>query len=192
LTDGRGFVYEALVATTYISGTEPQAAFEPSAWILDVGQQVTLTNQSSGSEPLAFLWDLGDGESSTLESPVHAYDLPGPYTVVLTTSNTCGTDLHTEELTVVCDAPAAAFTWTAEDLLVSFANESEGMFALDYEWRFGDGAISLESSPTHTYDLPGAYTVTLSAVDLCGSSVYTDVLQLEQPHFLYLPVVRKR
>lgn len=191
-TDGTGVVPVQLEAYTYISGTEPQADFMPNDWTVDVGQPVTLTNLSTGSEPLDFAWDLGDGTTSTQVSLVHSYTLPGPYTVVLTASNTCGTDVHAEDLTVVCDAPTAAFSWTADYLAVSFTDESTGAFALDYEWDFGDGVTSTLPSPTHTYDLPGTYTVTLEAADLCGMGVYSDVLQLEAEPYtytLYLPIV---
>jgi PKD repeat protein len=46
-------------------------------------------------------------------------------------------------------------------LSVSFTNMSEGGTA--YLWRFGDGATSIETNPTHIYAQPGAYTVKLQA-----------------------------
>lgn len=42
---------------------------------------------------------------------------------------------------------------------VSFKNCSE--LGLSYEWEFGDGNTSTEENPTHSYDLPGAYSVKL-------------------------------
>jgi len=36
-----------------------------------------------------YLWDFGDGNTSTDMSPVHQYALPGNYTVTLTASNAC-------------------------------------------------------------------------------------------------------
>ena len=37
-----------------------------------------------------YFWDFGDGNSSTLENPVHNYDYPGLYQVVLTAMNSFG------------------------------------------------------------------------------------------------------
>ena len=42
-----------------------------------------------------------------------------------------------------------------------FTNTSYG--ATDYQWDFGDGATSQQPSPTHQYQGPGVYTVTLIA-----------------------------
>lgn len=49
---------------------------------------VTFTNQSSGGG--SYLWDFGDGQTSTDVHPVHAYASPGTYVVTLTQTNPCG------------------------------------------------------------------------------------------------------
>lgn len=193
-TAGAGMQYLQPAAYTYISGTMPVAAFVPSDPAPDVGELVTFTNLSTGSLPLDFVWDLGDGMTSTLPAPEHAYSLPGPYTVTLTATNSCGQDTHADTLTVVCADPTAAFTWTAEYLTVTFTNESTGTFPLDFVWNLGDGVTSTLPAPTHTYGAPGLYTVTLSAIDLCGTGVYSDLVQVaQQPYYyyLYLPLVIK-
>jgi gliding motility-associated-like protein len=49
------------------------------------------TNVPAGSQGYHFLWDLGDGSSSTLPRPTHQYTEPGDYavTVTVTDSNGC-------------------------------------------------------------------------------------------------------
>ena len=64
-----------------------------------------------------------------------------------------------------------AFTYTAQNLDVVFTNLSTGTFPLDYQWDFGDGITSTAISPLHTYALSGTYTVTLTAVELCGTGI---------------------
>jgi len=54
-----------------------------------IGQAVQFTDTSSGN-PTAWLWDFGDGTSSTAQSPSHAYPVTGCYTVTLTVSETSG------------------------------------------------------------------------------------------------------
>jgi hypothetical protein len=56
----------------------------------------------------------------------------------------------------------------------------------------GDGVTSTLPAPTHTYESPGVYTVSLTVTDLCGTGVHSDVLRLErQPLLIYLPLVTK-
>lgn len=62
--------------------------------------------------------------------------------------------------------PAASFTSTAPSgsapLAVSFTDTSTGA-PNAWSWDFGDGTGSSARNPTHTYDQPGLYTVTLDA-----------------------------
>jgi PKD repeat protein len=50
---------------------------------------------------------------------------------------------------------------------VKFTNATT--YASGWKWDFGDGAASTEHSPTHTYYLPGTYTVKLTAAGPGGS-----------------------
>jgi PKD repeat protein len=49
---------------------------------------------------------------------------------------------------------------------VNFTNQSTG--AVSYLWKFGDGDSSTTVSPSHTYNTPGFYTVTLVAINSQG------------------------
>lgn len=55
--------------------------------------------------PQAWLWEFGDGNTSTVENPVYTYTVPGTYTVTLTVSNTLGSDSYA--LTVSYNPPVA-------------------------------------------------------------------------------------
>jgi uncharacterized repeat protein (TIGR01451 family) len=41
---------------------------------------------------------------------------------------------------------------------------------LDYAWDFGDGGTSASSAPSHAFQNPGVYTVSLTVTDQCGFS----------------------
>ena len=45
-----------------------------------------------GTTTVNYLWDFGDGETSTLQDPVHTF-LNGDYTVTLIAGNECDTDI---------------------------------------------------------------------------------------------------
>ena len=46
----------------------------------------------STNGPTSWNWDFGDGNSSTLQNPIHTYSNGGEYTVKLVTSNAFGID----------------------------------------------------------------------------------------------------
>lgn len=54
---------------------------------------------------------------------------------------------------------------------VTDARNAQG--TVTYSWQFGDGATSSEANPTHTYELPGTYTVLLACQDSEGNSFFT-------------------
>jgi len=52
---------------------------------------LTISLSNTSTNATSFLWNFGDGNSSSLESPVHTYDNPGVYEVTLNASNEyCG------------------------------------------------------------------------------------------------------
>ena len=58
-------------------------------------------------------------------------------------------------------ALTASYTYSVEDLAVTFTNTSTG--AESYSWDFGDGNSSTDESPVHTFAGAGIYTVVLTA-----------------------------
>ena len=59
-------------------------------------------------------------------------------------------------------------------LQVTFTNTSTGTIDT-YSWDFGDGEVSSDTNPVHTYSADGAYTVTLTVVASGGSDTETKV-----------------
>ncbi len=71
----------------------PIAAFVPTSSTISVGDTVTFSNQSTGSEPLSYAWDFGDGSPESNDvNPSHTYTQTGTFTVTLDASNPYGTD----------------------------------------------------------------------------------------------------
>jgi len=63
------------------------------------GLSVTFTDQSLYN-PTFWLWDFGDGNTVTQQSPNHSYVASGNYTVCLTVVNDCGADSSCQAVSV--------------------------------------------------------------------------------------------
>lgn len=61
---------------------------------------------------VGYTWDFGDGTPvSNLMNPTHEYSLSGTYTITLTSTNPYGSDVETQNITIVIpDVPIAACT----------------------------------------------------------------------------------
>lgn len=90
------------VTLTVVAPCRPvtQTAFlwEPPAPF--VGEPVTLTASATGTLPITFAWDLGDGSLAEGATVVHTYALPGEVTVTLQARNGCGVQTVAHRLAV--------------------------------------------------------------------------------------------
>ncbi len=156
--------------------TPPRAAFS----VEDLGDgRYRFTDQSS-NDPTSWSWDFGDGATSVVPRPEHAFAAPGDYSVCLTVRNDAGEDTSCEQLTVLL-APEAAFR--VENLgqrRFRFLDESTND-PTAWTWDFGDGNSSAEQSPEHTFTASGEYEVCLTAANEVGSSRYCRTIELGEP-----------
>lgn len=129
----------------------------------------TFTNTSTGAT--SYLWNFGDGGTSTQANPGHTYTSAGTYNVCLTATNACGSNQTCQQVTVAnCALPISGFTQVTNNLQVTFSNTSTG--ATTYAWNFGNGQTSTLASPSVTYSSAGTYNVCLTATNGCGSQQY--------------------
>ena len=89
----------------------------------------------------------------------------------------CGSDC-------ISDPSAALFEYMIDGLTVTFIDLTQDInlaVITDWAWDFGDGSSSLEQYPTHTYNSPGTFYVTLDIVDQYGSDglQYWEYITLE-------------
>jgi len=136
-----------------------------------------------------FLWDFGDGSTSTDVNPSHIFGSAGTFNVRLITNDitTCNrTDTFTFPITVF-SIPSAGFSFSPipveENKPTNFTNFSSG--ATSYLWDFGDGKTSDQANPTHQYNVTGTYKTCLVAINAAGCR---DTFCLDVPAII-LPVV---
>jgi len=117
-----------------------------------------------------FIWDLGDGNTSSDSLPLHGYEGAGTYTAQVIASNFSGCADTTSVVITVFPVPVASFTYVMDTLPepilpVAFENLSEG--ATGYQWAFGDGGTSTFVHPDHVYQIGGdcSYSPSLIAIN---------------------------
>lgn len=143
--------------------------------------------------PAVWAWDFGDGTNSADQNPQHIYIAPGNYSVNLTVMNDRGSNssIKSDYIHVLSELPQVIPDPEGFPFANFTANETLGKAPLAIEfidrtrnattfwnWSFGDGGISVEQDPVHSYTLPGTYTVSLAAGNVFGenSSVKTDYI----------------
>lgn len=138
----------------------------------------------TGNE-VGHLWSFGDGGVSDAVEPTHVYPGPGTYNACHTTwswdpetQDTCYAD-HCEWVTVAggpCDSTFACFQWGLQNNTAQFFNCSSTNGEANYWWNFGDGGISDDPQPTHTYPGPGTYTVCLTVWSTGSEGTCSDTI----------------
>jgi len=175
-----GFVNTSICIKGYTNTITPPpvANFTSNVTTGLVPLTVQFTDTSTGS-PTSWLWNFGEGNTSSSQNPVHTYTTAGLYTVNLTASNAGGSDTrvapgYINVTNPVPLPPVASFTSnvTSGDipLCVQFNDTSTGN-PTSFYWTFGDGANTTIRNPIHTYETPGLYTVTLSVANSAGSNL---------------------
>jgi gliding motility-associated-like protein len=147
----------------------PRASFAASTGFPCINAPVTFTNTSAGIT--RSFWLFGDGDTSSVSSPSHAYRANGSYTVrlIVWDSNGC-TDTATVVAYIRVTSPVASFLMSdsftiCPPINVTFTNTTTG--ATSYSWDLGT-ATSVATSPSNLYTTAGLYTVTLVATNTYG------------------------
>jgi len=148
---------------------------------------VTSATDPNGDQ-IKYAFDWGDGQTSETNfvnsgSTViasHSWSNLGSYLVkAKATDSNDGSSGWSGTLTVKIEATTgmdanftANITSGPAPLAVQFTDTSTGN-PTAWSWTFGDGAISTEQHPVHTYAVPGTYTVSLTVTNSAGSNTTT-------------------
>ena len=130
----------------------------------------TTTPAPSGT---TYLWNFGDGTTSTATSPSHIYTTSGNFSVQLIATYN-GINYYVNNTVEVNPMPVCGFTYlasTQNGFSYTFLSTSSiGSGTMNYSWDFGDGSIGTSSNPTHTFVANGTYVVTLTVTSNKGCS----------------------
>jgi PKD repeat protein len=172
-----------MAACTERDNTLPTASFSFTS-TRSLPAFVQFTNQSNHSVGSTYVWDFGDGSSSTQQHPLHTYPNQGVYQVSLTHTPPSGpVEAVTKVISIATTGPtgvsnrpgntqaadfSAVVTYSVP-YFVTFTNTSQESDL--YHWNFGDNTTSNSGATTvtHTYNTPGPFYVILTASNINGS-----------------------
>lgn len=179
-TPGGAFTYVVLFIMLLLSVSaraQVKADFNPSK-TSDCESLITKFNDISTGSPVSWQWNLGNGSTSTQQSPSASYTAPGTYKVTLTVKDAAGNTSTAEKSVTVWEKPRPDFTASPAKGCIPFdvtftdkSNPVNGTITA-YSWDFGDGATGSGSNPVHTYNnvLSPVVTLTITNSNGCTAS----------------------
>lgn len=190
-----------------LSPTAPTAGFSMDRQSGPVPLTVRFSDQSTG-RVTAYQWNFSDGGSSSDQNPVHVFNTPGTYNVLLSVSGPGGTSNTLRQVVVQgptntppptlttvptntavptnvpLQPPTADFEAAlAGDLTVGFNDRSSSPNGniSGWAWDFGDGTTSNEQNPTHVYSSAGIKRITLTVTDQQNQTSQAVAKDIEVP-----------
>lgn len=200
ITDVNGCTDSAFISITVRE--QPQAAFNSdtvgcSPLCIQFNNQSTINTGTITQ----WLWNFGDGSSSTIQNPVHCFINPDVASTLSTTisltvnsNEGCADTLTKNNYISIYPAPVANFDYspnppTILNNIVSFQNTSIGSNA--WIWSFNNGTSDTTTtlqSPYYTYIDTGVFTVTLIASNnySCKDTIQKNIV-VGSDWALYIP-----
>ncbi len=156
----KSFLFLGIGLIVSLSACKKDDAPKPVAdFSFDVTDMVvSFTNASTDAS--TYLWDFGDGSTSTDENPTHTYADFGSYTVTLTSKGSGGTNTVTYDVTVA----------SSEPIIVDGSFDDWTDVPDYYSYPDGEGATMLEAKVTNSDGFLYFY--------LKGTSDLGEILQL--------------
>ena len=150
----------------------PTAAFTITSGGCTYAATFADSSTTSNGTIVSWLWDFGDGNTSSQQNPTHVYATGGTYTISLevTSSNGCATTITQQFTTGLAQS-------TFSNSTVCVGNATDFNFSIPgystWSWSFGDPASGANNSsalqnPSHVYSVSGTYNVTLIAATATG------------------------
>ena len=156
---------------------------------------VQFSDSSITGTPLIYLWDFGDGNTSTNANPIHTYTNVGIYDVqliVVTTNGCIGIDTFLMPgLITVHPLPTAGFTVSATAVsifnpFITVYDQSQNADSCVMD--FGDGFITSNCNLTHTYWNYGSYVITQIVYNEYGcTDTMSITIEIIPEHRFFVP-----
>ena len=173
-----------MICVAFISsllGVVPSAAADPLNadfyWAPEEPTDLQTVNfhDNSSGDPIVWIWDFGDGVTSTNQNPIHMYSDNGVYTIRLTIWDSVNAQSTITKNIMVANVPPMADAGgdrIANSHHVVFnasaCQDLDGIIDY-YYWDFGDGSTAVGMERKNTFADDGIYMVTLNITDNDGA-----------------------
>ncbi|MBI1221415.1 MAG: PKD domain-containing protein [Bacteroidetes bacterium] len=150
----------------------PNAGFSYTTNCANKSASFTNTSITDNNSILSFLWEFGDGDTSSQQEPTHYYSDTGHYFVILHTYSEHGCEDTLGKEIVIAPQPVAWFSFNEVCLgTTTLFKDSTNAFndlIYDWQWDFGDGGSSNLEDPFHDYQGDSSYTIILIVTNIGG------------------------
>ena len=167
------------------SGVLADFDFTPAANSCNAPLEIIFNNKSVESGTVSYVWDFGDGQTSTERDPHHNYTANGSYTVTLSAVNTSGCrDTVRKKNVIVLGNTQTQFTIPASVCAGQpfFPINTSTPAPVAVHWDFGDGSTSTEMSPQKSYASGGTFTIKMvNRFATCADSINKLITILSKP-----------
>jgi PKD repeat protein len=148
------------------SNNKPSAKFSISGYELPTPCTITFINISTNST--SYLWDFGDGSTSTQSNPTHTYAINGSYLLKLRVTGPAGADSVCKLVAIEAPPPSnkSAFSYFLDKCIgtpVGASFKTINPLSMNTVWDFGSGSPLIDRDPIVQFLLPGDYTLKYSS-----------------------------
>lgn len=166
-----------LIKPDFIEIKKPIAAFESFQTSAECPPLIATFSNRSSPDVVSWNWSFGDGQHSTLASPLNTYRIPGIFDVTLQVTDNAGcTSSITQEDIVSIGGPYGIIQYpTASCILDTLTFTATTTNAITHRWDFADGLVKEGTTvETHIYENAGNYKPVLLLIDDKGCQVAID------------------
>ena len=166
------FLSSALLATSCNKGDStpsnaPVAKFAISGFEMAAPSTITFINFSSNAT--SYLWDFGDGITSTEFNPTHTYATNGSYLLRLKATGSAGENTACKIVAIEAPPPSnrSAFSYFQEKCQgtpVGISFKTINPLSTSPVWLISNGTTALDRDPIFQFLLPGDYTIKYSSL----------------------------
>ncbi|HRG00764.1 MAG TPA: PKD domain-containing protein, partial [Bacteroidia bacterium] len=151
----------------------PQAQFYLNPACVGNSTQFTDSSKTLSGTIDNWLWNFGDGQTSTFQNPSHGFSSPVAYTVSLLVTSSYGCKDTIQKTVAVVPGPNADFSINPNPVealeAANFTDLSTGPNSIvNWYWAFGDSTAANTQNTQHIYTDQGDYSVLLVVKDMNG------------------------
>jgi gliding motility-associated-like protein len=149
---------------------------------------ITFVNSSENCS--GYLWDFGNGETSSLKNPTYVFKTAGTYTVTLRCSSDSFSKSSKKVIQILPKPRAEFLVKNINGLFTNVKTEFiyTGTNASGNQWQFGDGNSTKGFNPSHIYESEGFYKVYLiSSLSECTDTFNYEINVKNEKYRISVP-----